>query len=247
MNEKGYVIEPGAYRVRDMPERLRPREEFARLGVGNVSDEVLLAILLRAGVKGTNVVDLARHLLCEYGSLTALAGADVDELAAQVGMGPVKAQVVISALELAKRLNEEAMPERVQIRTPADAARVLRDEVRTLEVEVFWVLHLDTRNRLKRPPVDVSRGVLDASLVHAREVFRSAIRSSTAAVVIAHNHPSGDATPSADDIKITKQLVDAGRIIGIKVLDHVVLGRGREKGKDSDFLSMREEGIVVFE
>lgn len=240
-----YVIEKSSWRVCDIPERLRPREEMERLGAEHVSDDVLLAIILRSGVRGVNVVDLARRILKDYGSLTGLAACSVDELAAMRGMGRVKAQVLMAALEIAKRLNEETAPRRYLVKTPEDAARLLRDKVRTLESEVFWALLLDAKNYLKSKPQDITRGLLDASLVHPREVFREAIRSAAAAVVLAHNHPSGDPAPSTEDVRITKQLIEAGKIVDIKVLDHVILGK-LTVGEKKDFFSMREEGVVNF-
>ena len=241
-----YVIDHRAWRVCDIPERMRPREEMERLGVSNVGDEVLLAILLRAGTRGKNVVDLAREMLIKHGSLTQLASSSVDDLRRDFkGVGPVKAQVLIAALEIARRLAQEALPKRYRVRTPDDAARLLRDTVRVLSNEVFWVLLLDTKNYLKRPPVEVSRGLLDASLVHPREVFRDAVRCSTAAVVVVHNHPSGDPTPSSEDVRITRQLVEAGKVVGIGVLDHVVLGKAAQEGA-CDYLSLRESGLVTF-
>jgi len=245
----GMVSETGArteWRVRDLPERLRPREAMTRVGVSNVSDDVLLAVLLRSGVRGANVVDLAQSLLRTYTSLTALSTASVSELCGIRGMGQVKAQVLAAAFELARRLAEEATPERPRIRSPADAAKLLKDRVRPLEHEVFWVFLLDAKNRLKTPPIDISRGLLDASLVHPREVFREAIRSATAAVVLAHNHPSGDPTPSAEDVRITRQLVEAGRVVDIRVLDHVVIGRPGMGGGLREFVSLRENGLVEF-
>lgn len=240
-----YVIEERAWRVRDMPECLRPREEMERLGREHVSDDVLLAIILRSGVRGVNVVTLARRLLKKHGSLSALAGASLAELAEETGMGPVKAQVLAAALEIARRLGEESAPIRAQIKTPRDAANLLKNHARVLDVEVFWVLLLDAKNHLKGRPLETTRGVLDASLVHPREIFREAIRSAAAAVVLAHNHPSGDPAPSAEDIRITKQLVGAGKIIDIKVLDHVIIGKSSAPGTDN-FFSMREEGSVSF-
>jgi DNA repair protein RadC len=238
-----YVIDPGKLRVRDIPERLRPREEMERLGTRNVSDDVLIAIILRSGVRGANVIDLARSLIVRYGSLTGLASATAEELASIKGLGPVKAQVLEAALEIARRLNAETVPRRIKIKTPGDVAMLLRDSARTLEKEIFWALMLDSKNSLKARPMEVSVGLLDASLVHAREVFREAIRNSSAAVVLAHNHPSGDTAPSAEDIRITRHLIDAGKIVDIKVLDHVILGNS---SSGNDFLSMREAGIIGF-
>lgn len=239
------VYEIGSRNLKQIPERQRPREQFERLGAENVTDDILLALILRSGVAGASVVDVARELLREHGSLTGLAQAPVSELARHRGMGKVKAQVLKAALELAGRLAEEAAPARRIIRTPADAAQVLRERTRPREEEIFWVLLLDTKNQLRRPPVEVTRGLLDASLAHPREVFREAIRASSAAIVLAHNHPSGDPQPSAEDIRLTKQLVEAGRIVDIGVLDHVILGRANGP-VGTDFFSLRESGLVDF-
>ncbi|MBA4387155.1 MAG: hypothetical protein C0404_04180 [Verrucomicrobia bacterium] len=229
-----------------MPERMRPREEMQRVGARNVSDDVLIAILLRVGTKGQNVVELARQLVREHGSLTALAGCSVEELAQVKGMGMVKAQIVAAALELGRRLTQETAPLSVVVRTPEDAVRLLRDEARQLDREFFWVIRLDAKNRLKGQPVPVTTGILDSSLVHPREVFREAIKTATAAVVLAHNHPSGDTAPSAEDIRTTRQLVDAGRVVGIKVLDHLIIGK-TDVVSGRDYLSLRESGITPFD
>lgn len=243
--EKLYPIRASGARVRDMPRALRPREEADRMGIENVSDTVLLAILLRTGFHGVNVVDLAQSILLHYGSLTELAKAPAKELEHIPGMGRVKAQIVRAAFEVGRRLSCEALPTRQRIRRPSDVARLLGHRVRTAEREIFWVLHLDAKNGLLGPPLDVTQGLLDASLVHPREVFREAVRSAAAAVVVAHNHPSGDPQPSAEDISITQQLVDAGRILGISVLDHVIVGRAR--GPDLwEYTSLREEQAVNF-
>jgi len=148
-------------------------------------------------------------------------------------------------MELAKRLSEEQASRKYRVRTPEDAARLLREKARTLDAEIFWVILLDSKNYMKGNPVEITRGLLDASLVHPREVFREAIRGATAAIVLLHNHPSGDPSPSAEDIRITKQLVESGRIVDIKVLDHVILGKQYEGG-ERDYISLRESGIVEF-
>jgi DNA repair protein RadC len=236
------------YRVSDLPERMRPREAMDRAGVEHVSDAVLIAILLRSGTRGVNVMDLADRLLRKYGSLTALARVPVEQLARDKdvpGLGKVKARVLRAALELARRLTQEGREAVFSVRTPEDAARVLREVARPLDHERFWVLGLDAKNRLRGEAQEITRGLLDASLVHPREVFRRAIESACAALVVVHNHPSGDPTPSAEDVRITRQLVEAGRVVGIRVLDHVVLG-GRSAARDADYLSMREQGLVDF-
>jgi DNA repair protein RadC len=244
-NNTAYVIEPSRWQVRDIPVCLRPREALERVGEENVTDDVLLAIILGGGSRGLNVVDLARGMLKHFGSLTALAGASMEELMAFRGVGEVRAKSLKAALEIGKRLHMEALPGDAVVRTPEDVAGLLGPRVRTLEAEVFWVLHLNAKNVTKGRPRPVTRGLVDASLVHPREIFREAIRSAAAAVVLAHNHPSGDPTPSAEDIRITRQLIEAGKVVDIKVLDHVVLGRpGQSTGKA--FVSMREEGLVAF-
>jgi DNA repair protein RadC len=157
----------------------------------------------------------------------------------------VKAQILIAALELAKRLSGERLSENHVVRTPQDAAALLEERARVLEKEVFWMLPLDARNRVKKDPIEITKGLLDASLVHPREVFEMAITTKSAAIVLVHNHPSGDTTPSAEDIRITKQMVEAGKILDIRVLDHVILGKALTPDKKS-FLSLRETGLVEF-
>ncbi|MCZ7591419.1 MAG: DNA repair protein RadC [Kiritimatiellae bacterium] len=231
--------------MRDVPEAERPREIFDQLGPENMSDKQLLALILRSGVKGRSVMDLADGLLNEYGSLAALAAVSPEDLASIKGMGRVRAQVVKSALELARRLAARGEAAPASVRTPEDAARVLRHEAMASDVECFWVLLLDRKYRLRRPPTRITRGILDASLVHPREVFKEAVRTNSAAVVLVHNHPSGDPQPSAEDIRITRQLVEAGRVMDIEVLDHIILGRA-EGGRTHDYISLRESGLVSF-
>lgn len=231
--------------MREVPEGARPRELFERLGPEGMTDQQLLALILRSGVKGRSVMDLADGLLAEYGSLQGLAEVSASDLASIKGMGPVRSQVVKSALELARRLAVTAIPAMPMVRTPDEAANLLRHEAKVQDVECFWVLLLDRKYRLRRPAIRISLGIADASLVHPREVFKEAIRSSSAAVVLAHNHPSGDPTPSAEDIRITRQLIEAGKVVDIEILDHVILGRNRG-GEGRDFISLRESGLVSF-
>ena len=233
-------------RVKDLPETLRPREQAERFGMDKVGEDVLLALLLRTGTPGMSVVELARSLLERYRTLTALAQATPDELvSAAPGMGRVKAQVLKAALELARRMAEESRPGSVLIRAPEDVAKLMRERVRPLQQEVFWVLVLDVKNRIKGDPVEVTRGILDASPVHPREVFRHALQTPGAAVVLIHNHPSGDPTPSAEDIALTRRMIEAGRALGIRVLDHVVIG-ARADGREKDWFSLREAGLAAF-
>ncbi len=240
-----YSIKPDALRVKDMPAQLRPREEFERVGAENVSDAVLLALILRTGTQGINVVEVSQRLLSSFGSLTALAKASVKELQSVDSIGPVKAQMIKASMELAQRLTRESVGERPIVTSPEQAAAVLRERARILQHEVFWALMLDTKNRLIGEPQQISQGTLNSSLVHPRELFKKAVEHSCAAIILAHNHPSGDPTPSSEDIKVTKQLIGAGEVMGIKVLDHIVIGH-RKYHNSTDFLSLREAGLVTF-
>lgn len=233
-------------RIKDLPENLRPREQAERFGLDKVGEDVLLAILLRTGMPGKSVVELARSLLERYRSLTALSQATVDELvAAAPGMGRIKAQILKAALELARRMADESRPGALHIRKPEDAIGLMRERARPLQQEVFWVLILDAKNQVKGDPVEVTRGILDASPVHPREVFRPALQTPGAAVVLVHNHPSGDPTPSAEDVSLTRRMVEAGRALGIRVLDHLIIG-ARADGREKDWFSLREAGLVAF-
>ena len=240
-----YAIKSQPLRLRDMPAQLRPREEFERVGAENVSDAVLLALILRTGSTGMNVIEVSRRLLSSFGSLTALARASAADLQSIESIGPVKAQMIKASMELAQRLTRESVGENPLITTPEQAAAVLRERARVLQHEIFWALMLDTKNRLIGEPKRISEGTLNSSLVHPRELFKRALQHSCAAIILAHNHPSGDPTPSAEDIKVTKQLIGAGEVMGIKVLDHIIVGHRRNHA-DADFLSLREAGLVNF-
>jgi DNA repair protein RadC len=241
----GYAVKPQTLRVCDMPAQLRPREEFERVGAENVSDAVLLALILRTGSTGMNVVEVSQRLLSVFGSLTALARASARDLQAIESIGPVKAQMIKASMELAQRLTRECAGENPLVTTPEQAAAVLRERARVLQHEIFWALMLDTKNRLIGEPRQISQGTLNSSLVHPRELFKRALQHSCAAIILAHNHPSGDPTPSAEDIKVTKQLIGAGEVMGIKVLDHIIVGLRRHHS-DADFISLREAGLVNF-
>lgn len=240
-----YSVRHETLRVCDMPAQLRPREEFERVGAENVSDAVLLALILRTGTKGMNVVEVSQRLLSAFGSLTALARASEKDIQSINSIGPVKAQMIKASMELAQRLTRESVGESPIVTTPEQAAAVLRERARVLQHEVFWALMLDTKNRLIGEPKQISQGTLNSSLVHPRELFKKAVEHSCAAMILAHNHPSGDPTPSSEDIKITKQLIGAGEVMGIKVLDHIVIGH-RKSHNATDFLSLREAGLVKF-
>ncbi|HNX53201.1 MAG TPA: DNA repair protein RadC [Pontiellaceae bacterium] len=248
MPEKRVSEDGGAYQVRanDLPKALQPREKFDRLGAENLSDSDLLALLLRTGTAGRNVVELAEALLMQYGSLSALSRTSVAELQKIHGIGKEKAKILKAALEIGRRLAQENVGENPRIASPEEAAAVLRERARSLDREVFWVLLLDTKNRLMLPPCEVSKGTLNSSLVHPREIFKPAVQNSAASIILAHNHPSGDPAPSAQDIRITRKLVEAGKTMEIKVLDHLIIGRKTRDGAN-DFLSLRETGLAEFE
>ena len=221
--------------IKELPLPERPRERLARLGPSALSTAELLAIILRTGVGGENALAVANRLLARYDGLGGLARASLSELLAERGVGLAKAAQLQAALELGRRLMMTVPEERPQIHTPADAAAMLLAEMAHLEQEHFWVLFLDTRNRvLGGEPV--YKGSLNQSQVRIGEVFREAVRRNCAAVIVAHNHPSGDPSPSPEDVAVTRDLVAAGRLLGIEVLDHLVIGQGR-------WVSLRERGL----
>ena len=232
-------------RIKDLPGHRRPRELALDTGVESVPDEVLVAILLRAGIPGQSVIDLARQVLdLNQGSLSLLAEASHEDLCAIKGIGKVKALELQAAMELGRRAARQEKEHLPLIREPKHVLSLLQKETAQLDQEVFWVLLLDQKYRLRRAPVAATKGILNASLVHPREVFREAIRMAAAAVIVAHNHPSGDPTPSAEDIHITRQLIETGKVVDIQLLDHIVIG-----GKcphPAPYTSLREAGLVDF-
>ena len=239
-----------------LPDELKPREQLLRAASPrDVSDEALLAVMLKTGSRGCDVGELARRLLRVFGSLHALVRADVRQLELTIkeynrahpekrilGIGPVKALELTAAFELVRR-GFEPMADDVRqrrIATSEDAWAVFKRALALGdEQENFFVLPLDSSKHPLCEAVRVTRGTLDGSPVHVREVFKDAIKWGAHAVMVAHNHPSGDSTPSQDDIVLTRSLVDASTVVGIPLLDHLVLGNGR-------FVSLRENGDVAF-
>jgi DNA repair protein RadC len=227
-------------RLKDQPAHERPRERLAELGPDALTDAELIAILLRTGLKGMNAVEVGRHLLSEYGNLQSLAHASVVDLRKIKGIGRDKAVTLVAAFALARKMAAELRRESPALDTPEAVARLLREQTRLSNVEVFQVLMLNTRRRLIQA-VKISEGTLDSILVHPREVFRRAIALSAAAVILVHNHPSGDPSPSEADIKVTRDLIRAGQLLKIEVLDHVILGSATVD-RPQDFVSLRELG-----
>jgi DNA repair protein RadC len=230
-------------RLKDQPASERPRERLAALGAGALSQAELIAILLRTGLKGMNAVEVGRVLLQRFGSLQALARASVDDLRQVKGIGRDKAVTLVAAFALAQRMAGELRTEAPLLDTPEAVVNFLREENRLLPVETLQVLLLNTRRRLIRHET-ISQGTLDTLLVHAREVFKVAIGANAAALVLAHNHPSGDPTPSDADIKVTRDLIRAGQLLKIEVLDHVIMGRATQE-RPKEYASLRELGYFA--
>jgi DNA repair protein RadC len=224
-------------RLRDVPSNDRPRERLREHGPHALSTAELLAIILGSGTGGRSVLDVAHSILAAAdGSLRRLAAQPMSALRKTAGVGPVRALTVHAALELGRRLTAEERREGVPIRSPRDIFRLYSPRLEDLPVEEFHVAVLDVHHRLERD-ITVTRGLLDSSLVHPREVYRQVIAENAAAVILVHNHPSGDPTPSPDDRNATEQMVQAGRVLGIPVQDHVIIGRGR-------FVSFAEAGLL---
>jgi len=229
--------------IADLPGHERPRERLARLGADALGDAELLAILLRTGRKGVSVVDLARHVLKAFdNSLNRLANAGVTELRRVPGIGMAKAVEVHAAFALARRLAAGAERTLPSLHEPAAVCELLREPFRAATQEEFHVLLLDAKNQLLRRE-RITLGLVDRTQIHPREVFRVAIRENCSRVLLAHNHPSGDPTPSAQDIAANRQLVEAGKIIGIEILDHVIVANpARAHGRA--FVSFRQENLM---
>lgn len=221
--------------MKELPETERPREKMLAKGAKALSNAELLAILLRTGTKNMPVNRLAEQLLVKY-ELSGLGSISPQELSKTAGIGLVKAVTVVAAIELGCRLSRKEPEERPVIRNPRDAADLMMPELRYQTKEHFVALLLSTKNHVIARAI-ISVGSLNASIVHPRELFREAISYSAASVVLVHNHPSGDPTPSREDIALTKQLVEAGTVLNISVLDHVIIGDGK-------YVSFKEKGII---
>jgi DNA repair protein RadC len=227
-------------RIKDLPGSERPRERLAEQGAEALRNSELIAILLRTGLKGMSALQIAEQLLQKFESLDRLARASLDELQETRGIGRDKAIALKSAFTLAQRMAQEIRRDSPLLDTPEQIADLLREENRLYEVEQFQVVLLNTRRKLLRVE-RVSQGTLDTILVHPREVFKLAIAGSASAIVLVHNHPSGDPSPSEADIKVTRDLIRAGQLLKIEVLDHIILGR-RTHERPKDYVSLRELG-----
>jgi len=225
-----------SFTIHDLPLSERPRERLQKLGAEALSAQEILAVILGRGVSGESVMVTAQRLLSKFENLKGIAEASVEELSQVRGIGIAKATQIRAAFELANRLEGYSQTgDKTVVKTPEDVTRLVKGRLRGKKKEHFLALLLDTRNQLIKV-AEISIGSLDTSIVHPREVFKEAISASAAAVIFAHNHPSGDAQASQDDIKLTKRLAEAGELVGIEVLDHIIIG-------DKKSLSLKREGL----
>lgn len=225
------------YRIRDIDADQRPRERLAEHGPQYLSDEELLAILLRTGIPGENAVEMGRRLLNMFGGIQGIHQAAFEDFCEARGIGPAKAAQIKAAIELGRRIQQGSVETRPNISSPQDVAALVQYEMASFSQEQLWVLLLNTKNQVTR--IDkVYTGTLNASTVRVAELFRNAIRQSAASIIMVHNHPSGDPAPSHEDIRLTKSVIDAGKLLDIEVLDHVVVGNA---GK---FVSMKQSRMA---
>jgi DNA repair protein RadC len=223
------------YRIMDLHESDRPRERLASLGPEALSNAELIAILLRVGVTGESAVHVGQRLLTKFNGLKGLHRAPYAELTEQHGLGEAKASQIKAAIELGRRLTLGSPDERPSINSPADAASLVQYEMSALEQEHLRVMLLDRRNRVLET-VEVYKGSVNSSQVRVGELFKEAIRKNASALIVIHNHPSGDPTPSPDDVAVTRAIVQAGKLLDVDVLDHLVVGHGR-------WVSLKERGL----
>ncbi|MBU8770203.1 MULTISPECIES: DNA repair protein RadC [Cytobacillus] len=222
--------------IKDFPQDERPRERFVLNGPQSLSNHELIAILLRTGTKDESVLQLANRLLTHFEGLRLLKDASLDEITAIKGIGSAKAIQLLAAVEIGRRISTLTYDDRYTIRSPEDGANYVMHDMRFLSQEHFVCLYLNTKNQVLHKQT-IFIGSLNASIVHPREVFKEAFRRSAASIICIHNHPSGDPTPSREDIEVTKRLAESGKIIGIEVLDHLIIGENK-------FVSLKEKGYL---
>ncbi|MBT2616697.1 MULTISPECIES: DNA repair protein RadC [unclassified Bacillus (in: firmicutes)] len=222
--------------IRDYPKEERPRERFLQDGPQSLSNQELLALLLRTGSREESVLQLSGRLMNSFKGLRLLKEASVEELTVIKGIGEAKAIQILASVELGRRINNLNDQDRYVIRSPEDGANYCMEEMRFLSQEHFVCLYLNTKNQVLQKTT-VFIGSLNASIVHPREVFKEAFKRSAASIICLHNHPSGDPSPSREDIEVTKRLVECGKIIGIEVLDHIIIGEHK-------YVSLKEKGYL---
>lgn len=225
------------YTIKELPITERPREKLYDYGPKALSNEELLAIIIRTGNNEDTAIDLARRLLSkDERGLVALRDITLQELMETKGIGKCKAAQILAAIEIGKRINYLDALSKVKINEPSTIANLFMDEMRYLQKEHFRVVLLDTKNQIIATE-EISVGTLNASIVHPRDVFRAAIKRNANSIILIHNHPSGDPTPSREDINISHRLLEAGNLIGIKVLDHIIIG-------DNKYVSFKEKNLI---
>ena len=225
-----------SFTIHDLPISERPRERLQKFGVEALSAQEILALILGRGIAGESVMITTQRLLSQFGNLKGIGSASVEELSQVKGIGLAKASQIKAAFELANRLEGYAeVGKKPLVKTPDDVVGLVRSRLKGKKKEHFLALLLDTRNRLIKV-AEISVGSLDSSIVHPREVFKEAISATAASVIFVHNHPSGDPEASEDDIELTKRLAQAGEIVGIEVLDHIIIG-------DKNYLSLKRQGL----
>jgi DNA repair protein RadC len=225
-----------SFTVRDLPKPERPRERLQKLGPDALSSQELLALVIGRGIPKKSVMTIAQELMARFGNVKAISQATLEELSQIKGIGPAKAAQIKACFELAKRENLEADEESFDIKNPEAVFKLMSSSIKDKAKEHFKLILLNSRNK-KIGISTISIGTLTTSLVHPREVFKDAIMHSAASVILAHNHPSGDPEPSEDDLKITRKLVESGKILGVEVIDHIIIGK-------TNFYSFREKGLI---
>ncbi|MDD2446722.1 MAG: DNA repair protein RadC [Tissierellia bacterium] len=233
----GKILNENSYTIKDLPISERPREKMYSQGVHALSNAELLAVIIGSGSKGDTAIDLARRILSlDNRGIALLSDVSLEELIELKGIGLSKACQVLAAIEIGKRLNKVGPHDKVRITNPSIVADILMDEMRYLNKEYFKIAILDTKNQILSIE-NISVGTLNASIVHPRDVFKVAIKRNANSIILIHNHPSGDTKPSGEDISITNRLIDAGNLLGIRVLDHIIIG-------DNTFLSFKEKNLI---
>ncbi|WP_100011954.1 RadC family protein [Lentibacillus sediminis] len=229
-------MEVSSIMIKDVPKEDRPRERLLKNGAAHLSNQELLAILLGSGTREEPVTALSHRVLMHFEGLKLLGDATIEELMAIKGIGSAKGVLLLSAIELGKRMHQYRPDDSYVIRSPEDGADYIMEEMRSLNQEHFVALFLNTKNQIiHRQTIFI--GSLNASIVHPREVFREAVKRSAASIIVAHNHPSGDPSPSQEDIHVTRRLSESGKMIGIELLDHLVIGNRK-------FVSLKEKGYL---
>lgn len=224
-------------KILDMPESERPKEKLLRYGEEALTNSELLAIILRTGTKGENVLNLSQRIIAELEGLNGILNASMHEMTKIKGVKEAKASQIIAIAELFRRFNTyKSLNEFKRVNSPRDIFNILHGEMVTYNQEILKLITLNTKNEIIKIK-DVFKGSLNSSLIHPREIFKEAIKNSAASIVICHNHPSGDPTPSNEDISVTTRINEASKIIGINLIDHIIIGR-------EQYVSLKEQGIL---